>query len=532
MVLACAVLFAWMKWFAPQPPAQVNPSEGTPGQTQESVQSSSTPTEASLPGSVFLKPISIEDSHNLQTTRLEASLSDYGGKISEIRLKDYREAVQKDSPLITLVGRNVSPFSLSALFSDPELEELGREKFTRSVEGDEIHFTRKTPQGVTLQKNYKFDDRGYALDATFKISFPNSKRRDWGYVAIPVGATSLQYDHNDPLRSWEVVFFQNDSVTRRISDKLEDGEKVLQGNTSWLAFGNRYFSTALVNKAQINPDVVQHKSGKFQGAYLRYPLILKEGQSSLEFPLKIYVGPKDSTELAKIPGLKQLIDYGIFSILAYPLLDLLRFFYRFLHNYGIAVILMTVLVRLVLYPLSLKSYRSMKSMQKLQPQLNVLKEKYKDDKEKFNREQIALFKAHKVNPAGGCLPIFLQLPIFIAFYAVLGNSIELFHAPFFGWIQDLSSRDPYYIFPVLMGISMFAQQRLTPNVGMDPMQQKMMYLMPLVFSFFMLKLPSGLTIYMFVSTLLGILQQVSMRDPASATAKLVPASPTGAPEKG
>jgi YidC/Oxa1 family membrane protein insertase len=531
MVLACGVLFAWMKWFAPQPPAQVPPTEGT-GQVQESVQSSNAPSEASLPGSVFVKPIHAEESQSLQTSKLEISVSDNGGKLSEIRLRDYHETVQKDSPLITMVGHNVSSFSLAALFSDPELEEFGRDKFIRSGQGNEIHFTRKTTQGVTLQKDYKFDDQGYTLSANYKISFPDSKRRDWGYLIIPVGATSLQYDHNDPLKSWEVVFLQSDSVTRRISDKLEDGEKVLQGNTSWLAFGNRYFSTALVNKAQINPDVVQHKSGQFAGAYLRYPLLLKEGQNSLQFPLTIYVGPKDSTELAKIPGLKQLIDYGMFSILAYPLLDLLRFFYRFLHNYGIAVILMTILVRLVLYPLSLKSYRSMKAMQKLQPQLNALKEKLKDDKEKFNREQIALFKAHKVNPAGGCLPIFLQLPIFIAFYAVLGNSIELFHAPFFGWIQDLSSKDPYFIFPVLMGISMFAQQKLTPNVGMDPMQQKMMYLMPLVFSFFMLKLPSGLTIYMFVSTLLGILQQVSMRDPASATAKLVPASSTGAPEKG
>jgi YidC/Oxa1 family membrane protein insertase len=147
-----------------------------------------------------------------------------------------------------------------------------------------------------------------------------------------------------------------------------------------------------------------------------------------------------------------------------------------------------------------------------------LKEKYKDDAQRFGQEQMALFKAHKVNPAGGCLPMLVQLPVFIALYAVLGNSIELFHAPFFGWIQDLSARDPFYIFPVLMGISMFLQQRMTPAAGMDPTQQKIMHLMPVVFSFIMFNLPSGLTIYIFLSTILGVLQQyINNRESVPAT---------------
>ena len=151
-------------------------------------------------------------------------------------------------------------------------------------------------------------------------------------------------------------------------------------------------------------------------------------------------------------------------------------------------------------------------MQKLQPQIAAIKEKHKDDQKKLNEEQMALFKVHKVNPAGGCLPMLVQLPVFIALYAVLGNSIELFHAPFFGWIQDLSTKDPFYIYPVLMGAAMFLQQKMTPSAGMDPAQQKMMYFMPVIFTFMMINLPSGLTLYIFVSTLLGVLQQGALKD--------------------
>jgi YidC/Oxa1 family membrane protein insertase len=156
--------------------------------------------------------------------------------------------------------------------------------------------------------------------------------------------------------------------------------------------------------------------------------------------------------------------------------------------------------------------KSMKEMQKLQPKIAALKEKYKDDQKKLNEEQMALFKAHKVNPAGGCLPMLVQLPVFIALYAVLGNSIELFHAPFFGWIQDLSTKDPFYVYPVLMGLAMVLQQKMTPSSGVDPAQQKMMMFMPVIFTFMMINLPSGLTLYIFVSTLLGVAQQMALRD--------------------
>ncbi len=344
---------------------------------------------------------------------------------------------------------------------------------------------------------------------SIQIQFPDGEKRNWGNLIIPVGTAALQYDLNDPLKSWEVVSYQNESVVRTPYNDLKE-EKILQGSTEWISFGNRYFASALIHGSGINPDIGLVSNEKFSGGYLSYPLNLKPSQKEISIEILIYGGPKEYEELSKTKGLKQLIDYGMFSSIAYPLLVLLKFFNKFAHNYGIAIILLTLLVRAIFYPLSLKSYRSMKSLQKLQPQIAVLKEKYKEDKERFNREQLALFKAHKVNPAGGCLPMLVQLPVFIALYAVLGNSIELFQAPFFGWIKDLSTRDPYYIYPILMGISMFIQQKMTPTVGMDPMQAKMMLLMPVIFTFIMLNLPSGLTVYIFLSTILGILQQLAI----------------------
>jgi YidC/Oxa1 family membrane protein insertase len=312
------------------------------------------------------------------------------------------------------------------------------------------------------------------------------------------------------------VSYQNESLSRSPLAKIT-AEKVQQGNTAWLAFGNKYFAMAVSNNGStINPDIVQTKQDNFVGAYLKYPLVLKEGQKEILIPIRYYLGAKDYNELegARMLG---LIDYGTFAKLAFPLLWLLRTFYGVVHNYGVAIILLTILVRMLFYPLTLKSQQSMKAMQKLQPQIAALKEKYKEDPARMQKEQMALFKTHKVNPMGGCLPMLVQLPVFIALYAVLGNSIELFQAPFFGWIQDLSTKDPYYIYPVLMGVSMFIQQKLTPNVGMDPAQQKVMMFMPVLFSFMMINLPSGLTMYIFVSTLLGIIQQLMMKDKKAAS---------------
>ena len=530
IVLCCAVWFGYMKWFAPLPPPHTESAEpaetttGTNSTSSATASSSAKPLGASpgFPGQV-LRPITTQ---SVKTDKFDVAFSAPGGKISEVVLNGYREAISSDSPRISTVSPQLSPYSLATLFTAPELAPLSNKSYVGSQNESVVHFKNEVA-GVSLQKEYRVAKDGYFIDSTYTFAFPKASRSDWGYLMVPIGGTSVKYDAKNPLDSWEVVAYQNESVVRKTLDKIKDGEEVLQGNTSWVGFGNRYFATAIINQSQLNPDVVLVRHSDFVGAYLRYPLQTKADQDRLAFSIKVYSGPKDYTDLSKVPGMKQLINYGTFSILAYPLLELLRFFNRFVHNYGIAIILLTLLVRIIFYPLSLKSFRSMRNMQKLQPQIAAIKEKYKDDVQRFNQEQMALFKTHNVNPLGGCLPMLVQMPVFFALYAVLGNSIELFHAPFFGWVHDLSAKDPLYIFPVLMGISMFVQQKMTPTAGMDPTQAKMMMLMPVIFSFIMISLPSGLTIYIFLSTLMGILQQVSMNRERKSAPQLVPVSPTG-----
>lgn len=202
------------------------------------------------------------------------------------------------------------------------------------------------------------------------------------------------------------------------------------------------------------------------------------------------------------------VDFGIWSILAVPILHGLQFFYTILPNYGIAIILLTIIMRMLTFPLQYKSFKSMKKMQDIQPELTKIREKYKSDPQKMQQETMALFKKAGANPLGGCLPLLLQMPIFFAFYRVLYSSVELVDAPFYFWIVDLSQKDPYYVLPVLMAGAMFFHQKLTPTTTMDPTQRKLMMFMPLIFAVFMKDFPAGLTLYIFVSTVFALLQQM------------------------
>jgi YidC/Oxa1 family membrane protein insertase len=219
------------------------------------------------------------------------------------------------------------------------------------------------------------------------------------------------------------------------------------------------------------------------------------------------MGPKEYDLLISLKtGLEESIEFGWFSFLAKPLLVVLNFFQRYLNNYGIAIVLITVIIKVIFYPLSTYSMKSMKEMQKIQPQMAALKGKYKNDKEKQNREMMDLYKRHKINPLSGCLPMVLQIPVFIALYEVLYVAIELRHTPLFLWITDLSAKDPYYVTPVIMGVTMFIQQKMTPTT-IDPTQAKMMLLMPVIFTFMFLSFPSGLVIYWLINNVLSIAQQ-------------------------
>jgi len=292
-------------------------------------------------------------------------------------------------------------------------------------------------------------------------------------------------------------------------DDLEDQPYRASVEGGYMAMVQHYFLSAWIpEESQKNTYHARKLPG--QDIYLlgfTSPLWRVEpGQQYVE-KAAFYVGPKDQYRLEKItPGLNLTVDYGFLWWLAQPLFGLLTFIHGLVHNWGISIILLTMIVKALLYPLSAASFKSMAKMRRLQPEMTRLKERYGDDRQQFSQAMMELYKKEGANPLGGCLPILLQMPVFLALYWTLMESVELRQSPFFLWIHDLSDMDPYFVLPILMGISMFITQMLQPEPP-DPVQAKVFKLMPIMFTFFFLWFPSGLVLYWLVNNILSILQQ-------------------------
>lgn len=286
------------------------------------------------------------------------------------------------------------------------------------------------------------------------------------------------------------------------------------GDVAWEGFSDKYFLNCLIPEDNPKSSVILEQAangnGNPQGIWvsrLIYNIKNHTQGGTGRFDYSLYVGPKNMDVLkASGHSLQDSIDLGWFGFIAEPLLVVLKFFYRYTHNYGIAIILLTIIIKILFHPLTRKQYESMGEMQKLQPKMQALREKFKGDKERMNKEVMDLYRTNKINPLGGCWPMLLQIPVFFALYKALLNSIELRHAPFMFWIQDLSEKDPCYITPIIMGATMFLQQKMTPMAG-DPAQQRMMMFMPLIFTFLFLNFPSGLVLYWLVNNVITIGQQ-------------------------
>ena len=275
-------------------------------------------------------------------------------------------------------------------------------------------------------------------------------------------------------------------------------------NAGLASISSQYFTQAYIDKSEILPSINMKVHGNTANLNVVYNL--KDTKVS-KIKSLIYIGPKSTENLNKIdPLLPEVMDYGIFGFISKPLLKLMKFLHGLFGNWGVAIIALTIIMRLLMLPFNVVSFKSARAMQKIQPQLTAVREKYKNDPLAVNRETMALMKQNNANPLSSCLPMLIQIPIFFALWKTIGSSIEIYQQPFFGWISDLSSYDRFFVLPILMGITMFFQQKLTPTT-MDPMQAKILNYMPLLFSLFMISLPSGLTLYNFVSALFGVGQQ-------------------------
>jgi YidC/Oxa1 family membrane protein insertase len=292
--------------------------------------------------------------------------------------------------------------------------------------------------------------------------------------------------------------------------KVDKKERPLDaGNVDWFGVGDRYFLLGLEpDEPLVGSTLISTMPGedRYGVAVTSEPFTLAPGEGRT-FGFELYTGPKELEVFqAREMAMASAVDFGFFGLLAIPILAFLKFIFGLVGSWGISIILLTVVIKGLLFPLSNKSYKSMKDMQRLQPEINALKEKYGDDREGLNTEMMGLWKKHGVNPMGGCLPMIVQMPIWFALYRVLWNSVELYQTPFLYFV-DLSLRDPIGIFPLLLGVTMWAQQKFTPNTASDPAQQMVIKFMPIFFSVIMFTLPAGLVVYILVNNILSIGQQ-------------------------
>ncbi len=543
--LSFLVFFLWELFFidrdaAPPPertqqtaeaPRQAAP-ETPPGPRPETPTATTAPeTDAAdaTPPSSPVRTVRPARTITVDTPLYRATLSEQGALMTSFVLKNYREAVGETAPLKELVPEMAGATMLTDFTGGASLgmenavfkAAPGRNSVSLSDAPRTLSFTWTSPDGVKVEKSYAFSPDTYLIGYTVRVD-----NRSGLALRDPLTVTLTAADES----AGAYYAFEGPSVLvnhslEQIKPKDVGKEGPISGEVQWVAMEKQYFLSALIprNEGEARVRFSKTPTGILQNHYVAPARPIASGGVE-QFQFDLYFGPKSLKVLSDLNNeLDRAIDFGWFDIIAKPGLQLMNFIYGMIPNYGIAIIILTILIKIVLWPLGNKGYKSMNEMKKLQPEMAKIREKYKDDKKKMNEELMSLYKTYKINPMGGCLPMILQIPVFIAFYRMLYGAIELRHAPFFGWINDLSAPDrlfnfdvgyvplmePPYGIPVLtivMGATMFLQQKMTPAPG-DPAQAKMMTFLPIVFTFIFINFPSGLVLYWLVNNVLSIAQQ-------------------------
>jgi len=530
VIISFAILLGYQYFFVgfdtQEPPAE-NPAVATaPQATGEQPAGGTTPAvipqlQAATPVVLHPNAADITVENDLYT----AVFSENGGALTQLVLKGQKETSAKDSPGKELVNSDANlGFPLKFSWGDA----IGQELYYKSTTPKVVFADGKATlvmeadagNGLTVVRTYTFAKDSYVIG--LDITVKNSSGQ-------PLQGIAQLHQVNTPFEKTggpgDMYLFQgseayvNGQLQEIKAKEYEDGPFTLQGNIEWVGFGGNYFLRGIVPLEGSGVSYVMQGTDTLTRTTLIGNLDTVQAGGEKTYAYKIYYGPK-KVELLRELGynLERAVNFGWFDIIARPTLWLLNFLYSFVGNYGVAIILVTIMFKAAFWPISQKGMKSMKNMQKLQPKMAKLKEKYKDDPTRMNQEVMNLYKTYRVNPLGGCLPMVLQIPVFFALYKVLLQSIELRHAPFMLWITDLSAPDrlwigfdlPYLgglpVLTLLMGASMWLQQKMTPTTA-DPTQAKIMQFLPLIFTFMFLNFASGLVLYWFVNNLLSILQQ-------------------------
>jgi len=517
---------AWEKEQRPKPVAQVVAPAAVPGPAAKPAASAPAAATAaapavSVPGAAT--PAAKGEKVVVRTDLVVAEIDTLGATLKRVELLRHKDAKDATQNLV-LLGPEHQYEAQSGLTGDggPNHRTLwivqpGEHTLAAGAQTLEVRFSAQGKDGLAVTKTYRFKRDSYEIDvaleikntgsaalapaAYFQFTHDGKSSTDANAVAQTFGAQSFNgFAVYTDAKKFEKVHLQD-------IDKSK-ADYVKEANDGWLAFVQHYFVAGWIPaaKAARSYEVLKRDDGVYAG-YVRVPAGTLAPGASATVNVSLYAGPQEQRRLAAAaPGFDLVVDYGWLTIIAWPLFWLLEKFHDLSGNWGVAIILLTVLIKLIFFPLSAASYRSMAKMKLVTPRMQKIREMYEHDRQKMNQAMMELYRTEKINPLGGCFPILVQIPVFIALYWTLLAAIELRHAPFVLWIKDLSALDPYYVLPVLMTVTMILQTKMNP-VPPDPVQAKVMQFMPFIFSIFFFFFPAGLVLYWLINNILSILQQ-------------------------
>jgi YidC/Oxa1 family membrane protein insertase len=456
----------------------------------------------------------------VETDVIQAEIDTLGGDIRSLSLLKHREVEDKSKPFVLYEDNAQRTYiAQSGLIGEglPNHKTLYTSQASAyKISDNEDHIQVKLnwngSSGITVEKTFTFYKGSYLVDISHEISnnstngFSSHAYYQWqrDNKALPGNSAFMMGTYTGPA-----VYTGKDKFQKVDFSDIEKGKEKYpkQSNDGWMAMLQHYFFSAWLPVGDGQREFYTRKIGELFTTGVIIPVATVEPGAKAVAKMKLYAGPQEQDHISKLaPGLDLVVDYGMLTVIAAPLFWIVQMIYKLVQNWGVAIILLTILIKLAFYPLSAKSYRSMAAMRVVSPKLQKLKEQYGSDRQRLHQAMMELYKTEKINPLGGCLPVIVQMPVFIALYWVLLYSVEMRQAPFAAWIQDLSAPDPYYVLPIIMGITMIVQTKLNPTPP-DPIQAKVMMMMPIVFSIFFFFFPAGLVLYWVVNNVISIAQQ-------------------------
>ncbi len=560
IVLTFLVIFFWgliqSKFFPPPPHEPTKKEEVVPAGPKE-IKPIKEVKETGPP--VIKEKVVPKKEIFVETNSFVATLTNEDARLKHFKLKNYEDRVKESAltiqltqffkklfggdlkepkdpqplDLVNTIDENELPLGLIVQpYSDRSRWEVDQERLKVLNAGDkgELIFSKKLDNGLKLLKKYKFAPTGNVVDIDIEIQNSTNNEMTVQLGMEWIGKVELERfaDEGNKDFALKYAYLKDQKVERKDlggvtssgctpgcgspKKRVEPFEFSEKGNIKWFSFEGEYFTALLIpisNYQNISLNIKGDEKNILR-SQLHVPPVSIPPKGVVQTSYKTYLGPKVLGPLKNLGvGAEDLIDFGFFTVVAKPLLYFLKLTHKVTKNFGLDIIILSILIKIIFLPLTQISMKSMKEMQKVQPEMNRLKEQFKNDKARLQQEIMLLYKRRKINPMSGCLPMLIQIPVFIALYNALQNSIEMRHAPFILWIMDLSAKDPIYVTPLIMGATMVIQQKMTPTAA-DPSQAKLFMLMPIMFTFLFLNFPSGLVLYWMVTNVLSIAHQYYM----------------------